>query len=452
MHKLRKIYESDYFPFICIFLLYVVMFSFMPIIGDDASLVNEYANLTMKDHWDLIVYDWQSWSSRVIVNFFIHFFLGKSKYIFTILNALICAALCYSFSKLFVKKEKRICNWLIVCFVLLFPIKYFGSAGWMVTTMTYFWPIALGFVSLLPIRKIMDGEKISIVESILYSLALVYSANEELMLVILFSVYFVFLIYFMKNKKVSKYYIVQMVLLLASILMLMICPGNHARSDHESIYRFRNYGMLSLLDKIDIGYSSTMQQVLFGDELFFIIVCAVLFIIVWKKYEDWFYRLIAFMPVLFTTALGPFKDFTVNLFPGLDYLTWNIDVDGLFSLTSADIPSIMKFMLYCFIALCFIISIFLCFEKDDKTLFSLTLLVSGTASRVAMGLSPTIYASGFRTATPMYMGILGIGIMGVSYMKEKRLFSKKEEDILFLILLGITILKTINSVIEIYYY
>lgn len=452
MNKLRKVYENEYFPFVCIFVLYIAMFSFMPMLGDDASLVNEYAGLTLKDHWDLIVYDWEFWSSRVIVNFFIHFLLGKNKLVFTILNAFICAALCYSFSKLFVKTDKRICNWFIVCFVLLFPIKYFGSAGWMVTSMTYFWPIAMGFVSLIPIRKILDDEKISVWESILYSFALVYSANEELMLVILFSVYCVFLIYFMKNKKIRKYYMIQIILLIASIIMLIICPGNHARSDTESIYRFRNFGMLNIFDKIDIGFSSTMQQVLFGKELFFIVVCAVLFLIVWKKYDDWFYRLIAFMPVLFTTAIGPFKDFVNNLFPGLNYISWSVDVDGLFSLTSADIPSIMKFMLYCFIALCFMISIFLCFEKDEKTLFSLTLLISGTASRVAMGLSPTIYASGFRTATPMYMGILGIGIMGVSYMKEKKLFSKKEEDILILILLGITILKAIHNLIEIYYY
>lgn len=448
---LQKIHADDRFPFLCIGLLYLFMFSFAPSYGDDALLQTQYANLNWSGYWDLAVQDWTQWSSRILVNFVIHVVLGKNKIAFTILNAFVCLALCISFSKLFISNDKRSCNWLIAAFMLLFPIKYFGTAGWRVTTMTYFWPIAMGFVSLIPIKKIIDEERFSIVESVLYSLALIYSANEELMLVILLSVYGVFGVYFIRHRKWNRYYTLQMIWLILSIIVLVICPGNHARSDTESALRFPNYGMLSLLDKIDIGFCATMQQILFGNELFFIVVCAVLFIIVLKKYTDWLYRFIAFLPLLFTVAIGPLKSFTVNLFTGADYFSWAIDETGLFSLEGAGMPAVIKFMTYCVIALCFMISIVLAFERSYQTLLSMTLLIAGTASRVAMGLSPTIYASGFRTATPMYMGLLAIGIMGVTYIKNTRLLSEREETALVLLLFGFTVFQTINSGISIYY-
>lgn len=428
--SIRNVKNSEKKYFILLTFLYVCLFLFLPIIGDDASLIEEYSALTIRDYWRLAINDYFYWSSRVIVNFVIHFVLGKGKYVWIILNAFVCYALCQAYSRLFVSEKNKECNLFIAIMIASYPIAHLGSAGWMITYMTYFWPMAMGFVALVPIAKIERKETISKIEYFAYSMALLYAANEELELVVLLAVYLTCFLYFVYKKNIKKYFLLQILLLIASLIFTLTCPGNGNRSTEEIGKWFKNYKMMSPVDKIDIGFTSTMQETMYGSYVFFIIACAVVCFVVWKKYQDNFLRYIALIPVLITTLLGPFRTITLTCFNRLGVFVEGISGDGLITISSMSGITMLRFFIMCFFAVSFMISVFLCLENLYDVLISLSLLISGTASRVAMGFSPTVHASGFRTATPMWFGIIGIGILVFAKAVEKKWINEKESKVI----------------------
>lgn len=442
---LKKIVGRSDFPFIVVALLYILLFIFLPITGDDASLIPAYSNLSISDHWNLVVYDYNNWSSRILVNFVIHFLLGKGKYVWVIINALVCFVLCKSLSKLFVDNDKRKCNIIISSFILLYPIVHLGSAGWMITYMTYFWPMTFGFVAMIPIKKIVKKEKFKIWEYITYSLSLVYATNEELELVLILCCYFIFFIYLMKEKLLTRYYISQFGLSILSLIFTLTCPGNGTRGTAEIAEWFKNYKMLNLIDKIDIGFTSTLQELIYGSNIFFIVICMLLAIIVWKKYEDDVIRIISLVPITITILFGPLKSITFTLFSRLEQLTVGISDTGLVSVSNNGGITMLRFFIICIFAFTFIVSILLSLENMYYNIFSMILLVAGTASRVAMGFSPTIFASGFRTATPMWFGLIAIGIILFSQACRNNVFREQEKKYLIYICIIFAVLSYINS-------
>ena len=443
--KIKGKINKENLPFLTIFLLYTFLFLFLPIIADDATLMGSYANLTWKDHWDLIVYDYYKWSSRVLVNFVIHFFLGKGKYVWILLNSSICVLLCKALSELFVQRKKTICNWFIVCMVLLYPIAHLGSAGWMITYMTYFWPMTFGFIALIPIKKIYAKESFKKWEYIFYSFSLIYAANEELELVVLLGCYAVFFVYYMFNKTYNKYFFVQCLLCLASLIFTLTCPGNGTRSTSEIINWFPNYQMLSVFDKIDLGLTTTMQELMYGNYIFVIAVCFIMFYVTQKKYKSIFIKIIPLVPLAICTLFGPLKNIVFILFDKLDFLTVGVSETGLLTISHSGILTMGRFVMMFIFIIMVLFSIFLCLEDIYSVLFSMSILLFGAMARCAMGFSPTIYASGFRTATPMWFGIIAIGIFIFSSAIKERLLSDKEVKLIMCTYGVIAILSYINA-------
>lgn len=420
---------SEKLPFLLIFLAYLALFIFVPIVGDDAVLIEQYRHLTVQDHIDLIVYDYFNWSSRLLVNFVIHFLLGKHKLIFVFLNALISIIFAKSLSKLFMKSQAFLLNSFIVCMILIYPIGHLGSAGWLVTMMTYFWPVAMGFVALLPIRKIYDGEPFKKWEYLAYSSALIYSANEELELLVLLAVYLTFGVYFFKTGRLTRYYWLQNGLLLISFIFTLTAPGNSSRGNSEVINWFKSYHMLDLIDKLDIGFFYTMQNLIFENYLFMMVICFIMAAVVLKKYQDPILRAVALAPFVLTLIFGPLRPLVSSFYVHVIRLADPLGQNGLVTLSSPMSISFLKYLLIMGFAFAFMATIFLALNDTYDRLFAYSLLISGTASRVAMGLSPTIYASGFRTATPLFYGLIAIGIMTYAAALDEDLLTKRERDV-----------------------
>ena len=56
--------------------------------------------------------------------------------------------------------------------------------------------------------------------------------------------------------------IVQTLVIIASMIFILTCPGNHARTNAEVSNLFKDMNMLSFLDKVGLGFTSTMGLII----------------------------------------------------------------------------------------------------------------------------------------------------------------------------------------------
>lgn len=447
-NQLHKLVNKETAPFLLLFVLYFILFFGVKIANDDAVLMVEYQNLTWQDHWALIQHDYFNWSSRVLVNFVIHFLLGKPLIIFTFLNAVIAAIFAKTLSQLFNETKSPLVDWFIVCLILLYPLSYLGSAGWVVTMMTYFWPMVFGFVALIPIKKIQTGESFAKWEYVAYATSLIYAANEELKLLVLLLVYGAFFVYFLAKKRLNNvFFFVQLFLLAASLVFTLTTPGNGNRSLSEASFWFPTYGMLDTVDKLDIGFFATMQNVIFDRHIFLLVIAGLLSLNIFRKYDSIFIKLVGLAPTIILLLFGPLKNLDVLQHPWLERMAAGISENGLVTISTGGLFALMKYTIVVGFSFTFALAVVLALENLYKNIFALTLLVSGVGSRVAMGFSPTIYASGFRTATPLFFAIMAIGVMIVSEMLASKLLSKSEQKNLLLGLAALSAFVFVLSVL-----
>ena len=403
-------------------ILFGILFSYIHVFCDDIAGMRIESG-TLADYWERAVDACSWWSSRVLVNFVLLIFVDNSQFfLFGALMGLSLFILLYSFSELFTPAEgryKRQCNLVITCLVLLFPFQYFKSAGWIATMTTYLTPTAFGFFSLIPIRKTLYNRKIKWWEYLLYSAALIYGANNEQMMVVILGCYGVCTMYFLMSKKVKPYLLVQLLLSVASCLNVMLCPGNFARAKSE-IRWYKNWRMFDRIDKVDLGYSTTMQWLLLGSNAFLIVICLLFAYLLWKKYRNIRLAATAGIPAAFTILFGPLRTITLTLFPSISLFTDGIERNGLVTVVNrGDFKAFSTYFIWMITLMLLCMAVILLQDSMIMLIASMSMLLFGAASRMVMGFSPTIYASAERTFTIMVFCVIGVACLAYSNSVER---------------------------------
>lgn len=370
------------------------------------------------------------WSSRVFVNFVVYIFTDHSIVFWAIFMGISMYILLCALSKLFVEgeKNKHVCNLFITCMVMFFPFGELSSAGWIVTMTTYFAPTAFGLMSLVPIKKIAKGEKINICEMVSYAICLIYGANFEQMMVLILGCYAISLLYFIIKKKCNLYHVFLFILSVGSCIFIMTCPGNANRLLSENKAWFPAYGMLNVIDKAEIGYTTSLRWLVFsGGNVVLCITCVIFAFLLWKKYQDKVIRWITLFPIVITVLFGPLRSVTGQVFFSLD-LAKEIPYWGITnSENRGGIDVFVQFMVMSMVILVMYIELFLIVDNFKEFIEYITLFSCGIASRIAMGFSPTIYASGYRTCTVMTCAVIAMCI-GI-YSKHLRNQSDCEVEV-----------------------
>lgn len=413
MSKFKEIMENHGI-FIITAILFAISFMFIQYGGDDLLNMRNSGHTILSD-WQEAVKLYSTWSSRTLVSFVLFFFEDHAGYLFPAFMGLCMYILLYSISELFVRGEDKESEFITACLVLSYCWQDLSTAGWIATMTTYFCPIAFGFLTLVPIRKYIENKPLRWYEYLLYSASLIYAANNEQVMVILLFTYFVFLFCFLVKRKYKFYLVLQFALCVISCLYILRCPGNYARKISE-IRWFPTYGMLNLIDKAELGYSTTAYWLFFGDKLFVLLVCAILFIAVWQKYQDHLFRWIAAIPFLIVLAFGPLNEITTNVFPNISKLTGQIPYYGLVNVENGgNQGAFFEFMILSITLVFICIEFVLTEDKGFDLIFVLSMLVSGFLSRMAMGFTPTVYASSYRTFSPLAFCIIAAGAQVYSH-------------------------------------
>lgn len=289
---------------------------------------------------------------------------------------------------------------MLIFMILAYPLNKMASAGWAATTVNYMWPLATGLFALIPIRKIWDGEKIKPYEYILYTIALVFAGNAEISCAILVGSYILFTsLYVLKNKKINSYMIVQTIIIIASLIFILTCPGNHARNNTEISNLFKDMNTLSFFDKVGLGFTATMGLIIGKGNIVYTLFTLLIAVYIFTNYkEEVLYKIVAVIPFLSIILMYYLSPITDNMFHFVVELRKLISTEAviLSPATSNNMLYVVPviFSLVNFIAIG--LSLLLIFKKLNNNI-ALIVFLAGLASRLLMGFSPTIFSSGERT-------------------------------------------------------
>ena len=395
MNKDKKI-TLDYvlYPiYMGVTLLICYFFANAKMVGDD--IANHKAHL---DSIYAIIHQvsnmYQTWSSRIFVNTIMFIFENIPYYWFVIVTGLLIFFAMISFDRLTdsLVKPSLVKQLLIGILFLLVPFYYFVTAGWIATTVTYLYPVLLLTVGLCLIIDFRQWYY-----NLPGMLLLLIAFNNEQLLVMGLVVAVTMLVYyFLHNKKLLDSIKLKLfsigLPLLANFMIVAMCPGNSARKVAETKRWFPQFTNLTILEKFDIGLSTTIQHYLFFGTIA-LIALMLTFIVIDKGKDD----LATISLVILLILLSCVNNLKNN--PGL-----LANQTGL--LNSSFKLFIGQYILAIFIFATVVYHLYKLSNHKMLLWLELSILSGGLLSRVALGFSPTNYASATRTFTFMTIGIL----------------------------------------------
>lgn len=413
-------------PFFVLFAAFLLFHFFMPHIRDDLVIEQgmDFTSITPSYIKYLIGSKYEEWSSRIFINV-MTLVMGKLPHMIWILfDSVMTVLAAWSISCLTRengREEKRV-NCFIAAMFFLYPFSHMATAGWKATTVTYWWALACGLYAMVPISKWVREEKISLWEYPLFALAALYGANQEQMSAILTGIYGCSLFYMIgmrlrskeRHRKNGIWFIgILFVLSFAGFLSALLCPGNGVRVGDETSIWFADYGRISLIQKLEIGISSAGYELFYKGNLCFLVLSGMLFWMVWRRYQDWEYRLIAGIPFVTCAGMGPFSAMLGESLSGLE--KWKTALTGYGTITVENYTKWYRYLPLIGIGLiigCLLVTFYLVYEKSWKTLIMCVIFLAGYASRVVLGFSPTVWASSYRTYLFLYMAVIVAAVFG----------------------------------------
>lgn len=330
--KVRK--NRDYIFAITSIIVFIICI-FAQMGGDDVTSMRVEEG-TIAACWDKALYFYEVWSSRVLVNFVIFIFTSRNSIVWALYMGVSMYILQKAFSLLFVEKyiERKKYNLLISAIVFAFPFAEIAEVGWIATSCTYFGPIAFGFMSLVPIKKISKKVRINWWEYPAYIFCLIYGANNEQMMVVIVCSYLVAVGYCLFRHQINIFLIMMVLLSITSLVFILTCPGNYSREMAELVSNNPTYGMLDSVNKLELGMSTAVRYLLFSDKLYVLIVCVCFSVLMFEKYNDIMFRIISCIPIAVVGLLGVMKDTLSKFYPLIDIITQEVSQNRLISVNT----------------------------------------------------------------------------------------------------------------------
>ena len=395
--KFKKFLENGRGALFTLFILELVLTMFItPNKYDDKTFLDSVTGTTIISY---VGPRYFNWTSRFLIEYTLCAVLRVSKYLWILIEALMVTLVGYSISKIFVKDNKTENNTMLLFMILIYPLDVMNGAGWAATTVNYMWPLATCLYALVPIKKIYDGEKIRWFQYPLFILSLIFAGNQEQTCCILVGCYLVFSIFMIiKNKKIHLFMIIQLLLAIASLIFILTCPGNYIRNTYEIKESFKDFNMLTFMDKIGLGFTSTMGLIIKSGNLVYAVLSLIIVFYIFSYYKNKLYRIVALVPLMSMCLLCYTRNVTNNMFPFFGAFRSLVHEERVM-LTAANSNNLLNVVPIVFSyanIVCIILSLLVIF-KNLKNNLALFVFLVGFASRLIMGFSPTVFMSGERT-------------------------------------------------------
>lgn len=421
---LRKIFKNKKVVLLIFFLLVLLVHQFMNFSNDD---VNYFSSVLDKmSIFEFIGHRYNSWSSRVLIEALLSV-LSRNVFLWRVLDSLVIVLLVFSINKLFSKSLNVNSYLLVMLLFLLYPFINMREAGFCATTLNYLWPLSFMLFGFIPFRDMVYQEKSNKLLYPFYILGLVYACNQEQCVCIVFVVSLAFLAYAMKKNMKIWYPLLAFCLSFLGLTFILTCPGNEARKVAETLNWYPNYVKANFFDKVYLAIASSISLLLANGIVLWVFsyVLAKISLKVGKRMD----KIIA-LGINFVLTIMLFLNAYSRLFHK-KYLLFSYFTDSGNPL-QFNFQSLLFLVLGLGIFLSFIYLIYHLFDKERY--FYILVLLLGLGTRVMMGFTPTIFASGSRTMIFLYFALIILIFCWLN--KYKDLFLKKSYLILLIFMIG----------------
>ncbi len=352
-------------------------------------------------------------SSRILTDTLTYVF-NKHHILWRLLNPWVLTLLASTLSKLLSVKYVQIRYF--VCAAVTVPTMVLVDAGFIATTVNYLWPVTFGIVSLYIFQNIAAGKKVPVYTLIAGIPLMVYAINMEQMSAVLTASFLIGCAYLLFVKK--RFHIYPFIQLAISIFgVLYAYFGNtsqeNSRMIRETARYFPGFNKLNILQKIELGFSSTMHglTISLGVPLaVFLAFTVFLAVVAFRKKAHLSARITSLVPIVFSAICAVYN--IVKPFESIKN----------FRMTKAMyLFSPLFDILFAAVLVCVLYTVAQIIKSRPLILTSYTVLAAGMASRMLMGFSPTVWASGYRTFCIMVISFI---VVSVIILNRERIVEK----------------------------
>lgn len=360
---------------------------------------------------------YMGWTSRILIE--VPLFIlahGMHMVLFGIANWIMHMMLLLSLMYLTDYKHNRV----LVCLMLLYPVALMAGSGWMTAYITYFWPLACGITAMVSLKKMYSGEKLSVLQVIFFTLCLVFAADLEVSAIFYTCILCTFIVMMIWEKRFDSFRIVysmfQLLVCAGGIVFALTCPGNEARKLSNIAYWFPSYTSFTVVDKAVLGVNSAFLN-LYSNDIFWLIFCVsvCLLTVIFGKREVK-RVVISAIPLTVTLIMTVLKPVLGLYYPEMVSL-FDLFADKKYvdATNYNSLAVYIPFIIFMISAVALLLAIIELFEDEKKAFFACAVIVSGIMSRLTLGFSPTVFASGKRTFIFIDFAIIYILV----YLSEK---------------------------------
>lgn len=378
---------------------------FLPLRWADDAVFYEKAT-------SLGVAEFLSNSARPIIDLFTYFF-ARNNYIWRLINPFVLTVFVWVIEYLLPFGERNI-NKIVACFAL-FPTMVIVDAGFIATTLNYLWSVTFGLLCLIPCKKALCNENLPWWKKVLLLPLLFYACNMQQVCVVLLGFIFCINVFIaFVHKKVNCYLIFQFLIVagLAVYSYSINVFSENSRMLREINRYFPEFEQLNIFEKIELGFSSTffcmvseIKLAWLGFFAFSLFLFAYAFISKSKAYT----KIFSTIPAASSLVFGVSYLADSNLF--FDLKNFGIGKAVYLFEPSADI-------IFSLILISVYIVVLSLIKPNTLKVMSALILSLGFGSRLMMGFSPTVWASGYRTFSILFICFIFVTIIIVNNKKQ----------------------------------
>ncbi|MBQ8814223.1 MAG: hypothetical protein IJZ85_07000 [Lachnospiraceae bacterium] len=371
-----------------------------------------YANvLDQYNLWDYLYERYFTWAGRMIPEAVGALITHWPIMVWRVVDSLIYVGIAWMLGRILGEANRYIR--LICCTLwMTYPYMHMNSAGYVITTVNYTWPLFFVLVCVYLLKELLNGRKLRWWEIVLNILCLLYPANTEQGAAVLFGTYFLVIIYYLFQKKKAPIMVyVCWGLTIAALIFFATCPGISARLSDETALLFPEFEGLSFIRKLEIGVTSGLYHFVFLENTMY----ALFTLVLWRVSRQYarcdHERVLCAVPFVLSMCFSMFSSVFYSWFPDLAYFRTSLTRMG--TLFTGQPATIFPCLVYAVTIAAILYCLYL-FSRENwlHTLLLVAFIALGFGARVMLGFSASIWASSDRTYMYMYTAF----IMSIVYM------------------------------------